>query len=167
MWANLVIGGLAGLLIGAMVGYIGKCRSGACPLTGHIYSGAIFGAILGVLIALALARGTSAPPAATGAIGEIGSDQEFTAKVLQAPRPVVVDFYADWCGYCKQLEPTLAALAGEYADRAEFVKVNVDKRHDLAQRYNVQGIPLVLLIRNGAEAHRWEGTSRRRNSARC
>jgi thiol peroxidase len=157
IWVNVILGGAVGLAVGAVAGYIGKCRSGTCPLTGNPYSGAIVGTILGVLIALALGRGASAPPAAAGAIGEVTSDEEFTAKVLQAPRPVVVDFYADWCGFCKQLEPTLAALADQFRDRADFVKVNVDKHPDLAQRYNVRGIPLVLLVRDGAEAHRWEG----------
>jgi len=70
---------------------------------------------------------------------------------------VVVDFYADWCGPCHELEPTLVALAGQYADRADFVRVNVDKAPDLAKQYNVEAIPLVVLIRDGKEIRRWVG----------
>jgi thioredoxin 1 len=114
--------------------------------------------VLGALFVV-LMPGCGAPASSEGAreVPEIASTEEFTAKVLQAPRPVMVDFYADWCGPCRRLAPTMDALAKQYAGRVDFVRVNVDKHGDLAQRYGVRAIPLVVLIRAGSEAHRWEG----------
>jgi thiol peroxidase len=158
MWMKILIGGGIGLVVGAMLGYIGKCRSGVCPLTGNPYTAAMLGALVGIIIAMSVGKPIVTRPAArAGALTEIADAHQFRSQVLQARRPVVVDFYADWCGPCRQLEPTMVALAGQYADRADFVRVNVDKAPDLAQQYHVEAIPLVLLIRGGEEVHRWEG----------
>jgi thiol peroxidase len=113
--------------------------------------------VLGAVSVLVLGCEAPAPPRAAEGVAEIASTEEFTAKVLRAPRPVVVDFYADWCGPCRRLAPTMEALAEHYAGRIDFVRVNVDKHADLARRYGVQAIPLVVLIRGGNEVHRWEG----------
>ncbi len=73
----------------------------------------------------------------------------FEAEVLRADLPVVVDFYADWCGPCKMLAPFLDQLAAEYQGRIKFVKVNVDVAVDLAARYEVTGVPTLAVFRNG------------------
>lgn len=79
--------------------------------------------------------------------------EEFAQKVLNAEHPVVVDFYADWCGPCKMLSPVLDQLEGEFDD-FEFVKVNIDENQDLAEKYEVFSIPNVCIFKNGQVADR-------------
>jgi thioredoxin 1 len=73
----------------------------------------------------------------------------FEEVVLASPVPVVVDFWAPWCKPCMAIEPHLAALAEEWADRASFVRVNVDKEAGIASRYGVLALPTVILFANG------------------
>lgn len=82
--------------------------------------------------------------------------EEFEQKVLKAEHPVVVDFYADWCGPCKMLSPVLDKLEGEYDD-FEFFKVNIDENQELAEEYEVFSIPNVCIFKNGALADRSVG----------
>lgn len=160
MW-KIILGGAVGLVAGAVLGYIGKCRSGACPLTGNPYTAALLGGLVGVIIAMAWGgRGSG------GSLPTIADTGQFRQKVLQADQPVVVEFYADWCGWCHKLEPTLAALANEYGDKVRFVKVNFKKLADLSKQYQIEGVPTCLLLVGGAEAHRWVGTNRPRSIAR-
>lgn len=76
------------------------------------------------------------------------SDAIFGQEVLSSPVPVLVDFYADWCGPCMELEPVIEELAHE-TPNARFVKVNVDRELALAARYGVTSIPRLLVFRNG------------------
>ncbi|MBQ9414948.1 MAG: thioredoxin [Clostridia bacterium] len=80
----------------------------------------------------------------------------FEKEVLQSEKPVLVDFYADWCGPCKMLAPTLAAVAAEH-DEFKIVSVNVDDEDELAERYGVFSIPCLVVFKNGAEADRSVG----------
>jgi thioredoxin 1 len=75
--------------------------------------------------------------------------QNFNSEVLQAPTPVLVDFYAPWCGPCKMLGPILDSLAAEFAGRVRFAKVNVDAAPELAQQYQITGVPTLLLFQAG------------------
>lgn len=79
--------------------------------------------------------------------------EEFEQKVLKAEHPVVVDFYADWCGPCKMLSPVLDELEGEFDD-FEFVKVNIDENQELAEQFEVFSIPNVCIFKNGKVADR-------------
>jgi thioredoxin 1 len=76
-------------------------------------------------------------------------DADFGAAVLESPRPVVVDFSAEWCGPCKAMEPLMKALATEYAGRVTFAKVDVDSSPTLAARYGVRAVPTVMVVANG------------------
>lgn len=82
---------------------------------------------------------------------------EFGDEVTRSTQPVVVDFYATWCGPCRELEPLLDRVAGGYTGKIKFVKVNVDESPGLAQNYEVQAIPLVLFFKDGKLADRIVG----------
>ncbi len=79
---------------------------------------------------------------------EIGTET-FQAEVLNSTTPVLVDFYAPWCGPCKMLSPILDSLSAEFAGRVKFVKVNVDDAPDLPNRYAITGVPTLILFEGG------------------
>jgi len=81
------------------------------------------------------------------------TEATFKEEVLQAAQPVLVDFYADWCGPCRMLRPTLEALSEERAD-VKFAAVNIDENPDLADEFDISSIPCLILFKNGAEADR-------------
>ncbi len=77
------------------------------------------------------------------------TDADFAAKVLNAPRPVVVDFWADWCAPCKQLSPILDELAVTYDGRIDFVKLDTNENMSVPAQYGVLRLPTVLVFSNG------------------
>ena len=77
------------------------------------------------------------------------SDQSFSADVLQAAGPVLVDFWAEWCGPCKAIGPALEEIAGEYGGKLTVAKVNIDENPQTPTDYNVRGIPTLVLFRDG------------------
>ncbi len=77
------------------------------------------------------------------------TDQNFEQEVLHADMPVLVDFWASWCGPCRMLAPVIAEIAEEYAGKVKVGKVNVDEQPNLANRYGIASIPTVMLFKNG------------------
>lgn len=75
--------------------------------------------------------------------------ENFEAEVLQAQGPVLVDFYADWCGPCKMMAPLVERMAEKYAGRIKVGKLNVDEAMEIAQKYHVMNIPTFIFFKNG------------------
>ena len=94
------------------------------------------------------------------------TDVSFEAEVLKSRIPVLVDFWAEWCGPCKAIAPTLEAVAKDYLGRAKVVKINVDQNIAVPSRYNIKGIPTLLLFRDGAVRDQIVGTNTRENIAK-
>lgn len=78
----------------------------------------------------------------------------FEQEVLKSDLPVVVDFYADWCGPCKRMEPVLEKVSQAYGGKVKVVKLNSDENQDLSLKYQVRGLPTLILFRAGQEVDR-------------
>jgi thioredoxin 1 len=77
------------------------------------------------------------------------NDQSFEAQVLKSSRPVLVDFWAEWCGPCKMIAPILDQVAVEYQDRLEIAKVDVESSQNTAMKYGIRSIPTLMLFKDG------------------
>lgn len=77
------------------------------------------------------------------------TDDSFASDVLGSGEPVLVDFWAEWCGPCKQIGPALEELAGEYAGKLKIAKVNIDENPETPGKYGVRGVPTLMVFRNG------------------
>jgi thioredoxin 1 len=80
------------------------------------------------------------------------TDTSFQADVLDSPKPVLVDFWAEWCGPCRMIAPALEELSAELGDRVSIVKLNIDENPEAPGKYGVRGIPTMILFKNGAPA---------------
>ena len=80
------------------------------------------------------------------------TESSFEQEVLQSEKPVLVDFWAEWCGPCHAVAPILDKIAEERADELKLVKVNIDENQGLAQRYGVMSIPMMVLFKDGQPA---------------
>jgi len=156
MIARILLGVLIGGAVGAVLGYFGKCSSGSCPLTANPYRGAIYGAVIGALLASAFSL-KAKEKAESSNIIHINSETNFKARVLDAPGICFVELFSNRCRPCRFLAPTISSLADKYAGKVTVCKVDVDRAPAVAQRYGVSAIPTVLIINNGKEIKRLVG----------
>jgi len=170
---RIFLGVLTGGAIGAVMGYFGKCSSGICPLTANPYRGAIYGAVMGALLtsSFSLKPGEKTETSNiagksylnTNVFKENGSGlvesltkDSFLQKVFnyeqnkkwkfEGSLPCIIDFYADWCGPCKMVEPVLKELAQEYQGKLNIYRVDTQAQQELAAAFGIQSIPSMLFV---------------------
>ena len=176
MITRILLGVVIGGLIGSVLGYFGKCSSGACPLTANPYRGAIYGVVMGALLASTFSPKAKCKTESSN-ITHITSVSDSNERVLKENRsglvesltkdsflqkvfnyeqnkewkfegklPCIIDFYADWCGPCKMVEPVLQELAQEYQGKLNIYRVDTQAQQELAAAFGIQSIPSILFV---------------------
>ncbi len=92
---------------------------------------------------------------------KVVTDAEFKTEVLDSTVPVLVDFWATWCGPCQTMGPVIDTIAGEYEGRVKVMKLNVDENPQTPAQYGVRGIPTLIIFKGGAEAQRIVGAEKK------
>ena len=176
MVVRILLGVLIGGAIGAVLGYFGKCSSGSCPLTANPYRGAVYGAVLGTLLTSVFWPKSQENPRSSDVahvnsesdlkqtvLKENGSGlmesltkDSFLQKVFnyeqnkewkfEGKLPCIIDFYADWCGPCKMVEPILKELAQEYQGKLNIYRIDTQAQQELAAAFGIQSIPSMLFV---------------------
>ena len=160
----LMMAGIVGMgvLLGALLGSTRSCTDGGCPLTANPKRGALYGGFLGLMVALILAPSSLSGGVSDEALAASGEPLFTTAAsvaLLEEEAPTAVYFTADWCGACRKLKPVLNKVAQDLAPGVRFVKVDVDDQPALAQRYAIQFLPTVVVLRGGEEQGRLTGAA--------
>jgi thioredoxin 1 len=83
-------------------------------------------------------------------------------QLINSQKPVLIDFYADWCGPCKALEPILEEVSSEVSDKGRIIRIDVDKNQQLANKFQIRGVPTLILFKNGKQIWRQSGVTGKR-----
>ena len=87
------------------------------------------------------------------------NQENFENEVIKSEKPVLIDFYADWCGPCKMMSPIIDSIVEELGETIKVGKINVDENQELAEKYQVMSIPTILIIKNGEIAQKFVGVT--------
>lgn len=149
MLPSLILPVVIGAALGAAMGYFGQCSSGTCPLTSTWWRGALYGGGMGLLFGLVSPQTSGSNLNQSTRNVKLIVPGEFDAEVTNASTPVVVDFFATWCGPCKSLAPRLDKVADQFIGKIKFVKINIDESQELASKYRIEGVPTLLFFQKG------------------
>jgi|GEM_PF-165418 thioredoxin 1 len=141
---GLILSLAIGAVLGGVLGSFGRGRSGLWFPFANWMRGAYFGAVTAALINFCLAVPGNSYPHAKNV--KLIAEADFDTEVTRAGQPVVVDFFATWCGPCRMLAPVLDTMAGEYHGRVKFVSLDLDHSRTLAEKFSVHAIPTLLFI---------------------
>jgi thioredoxin len=147
---KLAIGAAVGGLIGLVISRVAARKKDSLLSNWLVMT--LLGAGLGALVG-----NSGLPLHALAAGNHLTTVEDFQKKVLQSPRPVVVDFYATWCGPCKRLAPVMDRMEHRFDGRIDFYRVDVDKAPKLAAGHNIQGVPTLLFYHRGEQVDRIVG----------
>ncbi len=148
----VIIGVIAGFMVGTVLGLLLRIR----PVQGQFLKSPLTLGIIGALLG-ASAAGAWVKLAVGETVEHVETPEQFEKAVFDSDKPVLVDFHADWCPPCRQLAPILDEIAADYRGRAKVVKVNVDRGREVARRFGVRGIPMVLIFDDGKQMYKWVG----------
>ena len=175
---GILLGGSLGFAYQKLVG----CRTGTCPLTATPLRAITYGAVMGLLFSLTACSRSGLPTAAnqapenptskeatmanasnvihltTGAFNRVKEQVQNHWKAGQEYRPVIIDFWAPWCGPCRAQAPILDQVSSQIGERAIVAKVNVDEEPGLAGSFGVQAIPTLVVMKGGKVVQRFTGT---------
>ncbi|EKD27653.1 MAG: hypothetical protein ACD_79C00645G0001 [uncultured bacterium] len=158
MISKIILVIFIGAIIGSIMGYYGKCTTGACPLTANPYRGAAYGAFLGLLFALTLNPNAGYKEKQTSKfIFHIENEEAFYNLIQNSKELVIMDFYADWCGACNKLAPVISRIADKYQDKIKICKNNSDKIPQLAIKLSINALPTIVFYKEGKEVKRIVG----------
>jgi len=153
---RIVIGAAIGFLVGAGLGLRGKRRGGRRMLGGSPLIVALLGALAGGAIGC-ISNPMPGDMASYERIPSVASSDEFRKDVIEADKPVLVDFYATWCVHCSDLAPAIGTLSQAYRGRVKFVKVDGDQLPGLIKEYSIKGYPTVMVFQAGRPVNTWAG----------
>jgi len=165
MLVRILLGVAIGALLGALLGSTRTCADGGCPLTANWKRGSLWGAGMGLLVALALTPGGGCKRRAASVedenaasvAAEITSPEDFAQNVARRQGMVLVYFYTKSCGACAQYRPAFERVARRLRDQATFAKIDAARLPELARRYGVEYVPTTLLFEDGREVERLVG----------
>ncbi len=154
----IIIGGI----LGALMGYYGKCTSGSCPLTANPYRGAIYGILMATLLVFVLPKTNSGKLPSSKRkedlmVLQLEKQVDFKDQVLESSGVCLVDFFSHNCPPCRMLDPTIKQLGQEYNGKAKIIQLDVDRVPELAGQFGITGIPAVLFFKDGREVQRLVG----------
>jgi thioredoxin 1 len=160
------MGYLIGAVVGGLLGYgfyrLVGCRTGGCPLTSKPWTSILYGVLVGLFLVYSSLSGTgcskNSDEAGSPYVGKFTSDN-WEKNVLKSEKPVLVDFWAPWCGPCRFQGPIVDKLAEEKKDSIVVGKLNVDDNQKISGQYGIRSIPTLIVFKNGEVLAKFVGVT--------
>ena len=170
MFVKMIIGLAVGALAGGLIGATRTCSTGGCPLTATPKRAALWGSLLGLLLALSLpsggtvtdrsgTNGTTLAQQTTPVIRELKTMEDFQREALAREGKSLVVFEAAWCGACRAYEPIVQKTAQRFSGQVAVFHVDVDAAKDLARNFQIEMLPTTIIVQNGKIQHGFIGVA--------